>query len=66
MKKFQGESKVENRLRIERGIERRLRVWTEEKENKFTDFEIIETDGMYPCRTEYTSNSLVSRNYIKK
>ena len=21
---------------------------------------------MYPCRTEYTSNSLVSRNYIKK
>ena len=65
---FQGESKVENRLRIERrGIEKRLRVLKKKgigpiKGKQITDFEVIETDGMYPCRTEYTSNSLVSRN----
>ena len=65
---FQGESKVENRLRIERrGIEKRLRVsqkkGVEQKKGKqITDFEVIEIDGMYPCRTDYTSSSLVSRN----
>ena len=60
---FQGESKVENRLSIEKGgIEKMIkgfkeeRNWTVKKENK------LQTDGMYPCRTEYTSNSLVSRN----
>ena len=65
---FQGESKVENRLRIERrGIEKRSRVLkkkgiAQKKGKQITDFEVIETDGMYPCRTEYTSNTLVSRN----
>ena len=65
---FQGESKVENRLRMERrGREKRLRVLQkkgvgQKKRKKITDFEVIEIDGMYPCRTEYTSNSLWSRN----
>ena len=64
---FHRESKVENRLRIERrGIEKKIkdfteeRSWTEKKKTNY--FEVIEIDGMYPCRTEYTSNSLVSRN----
>ena len=67
-KNFQGESKVENRLRIERrGIEKRSSVLKKkgigQKNGKqITDFEVIETDGMYPCRTEYTCNSLVSGN----
>ena len=54
-----------------RGIEKRLRVLQkkgvgQKKGKQIADFEVIEIDGMYPCRTEYTSNSLVSRNYIKK
>ena len=68
---FQGERKVENRLRIERRwIEKRSRVLKKkgigQRKGKITDFEVIETDGCTPYRTEYTSNSLVSRNYIKK
>ena len=71
-KKFQGEHKVENRLRIERrGIEKRLRVLKKKgigqrKGKQITDIEVIETDGMYSCRTEYTSNSLVSRKLNKE
>ena len=38
------------------GFERK-REMDRRKENKFTDFEVIETDGMYSCRTEYTSSS---------
>ena len=53
---FQAESKIENRLRIEIGIEKRLRVLKkkgigQKKGKQITDFEVIETDGMYPCRT---------------
>ena len=65
---FQGQSKVENRLRMERrGIEKRLSVLQkkgvgQKKGKQIVDFKVIEIDGMYPCRTEYTSNSLVSRN----
>ena len=52
---FQGESKVENRLRIERrGIEKRSRVLKKKgigqrKGKQFTDFEVIETDGCTPA-----------------
>ena len=52
---FQGESKVENRLRIDRrGIEKRSRVLKKKgigqrKGKQITDFEVIETDGCTPA-----------------
>ena len=52
---FQGESKVENRLRIERrGLEKRSRVLKKKgigwrKGKQITDFEVIATDGCTPA-----------------
>ena len=37
------------------GIERKKEM--DRRKGKFTDVEVIETDGLYPCRTEHTNSS---------